>query len=229
MDLDPLARRPMTRRALAKQQTRRRLIAAAKALAGERGYEDATLRDIAARADLSTGAVFANFEDKADLFNAAIADDDEVLLATIQRAAQDAGSACQTLVEMLVAAQALQYDQLSWLRVKMGLSWSCGRRVGPRRIENALAAVVRNAVGCGALSQNADPDLIAEMAWNAYLGGCDRAIFDGWARERLNQRLAACVDALLGGFELRLASALEPNWPSSGPSAIAPRPRALRG
>ena len=37
---------------------------------------DQTIRDIAAAADLSTGAVFASFTDKADLFNEVIVADD---------------------------------------------------------------------------------------------------------------------------------------------------------
>ena len=65
---DPPVRIPTTRRSLAKQRTRSRLIAAAKALVAQRGYEAATLRDVAAMAQMSTGAVFANFADKADLF-----------------------------------------------------------------------------------------------------------------------------------------------------------------
>ena len=219
----------MTRRALAKQQTRRRLIAAAKALAAGRGYEGATLRDIASRAGLSTGAVFANFKDKADLFAAAILDDDETLLAAMQRAAQEAHSPGQALLAMLLAAQALQIDQLSWVRVKMSLLWTSGPAGGSHRIQGAIAEVVRGGVQWGALSPNADPDLIAEMAWSAYLGGCRGAIFDGWTREQLEARLASCVDVLLDGFEIRRAGALEPSWASSGPSAAGQRPRALRG
>ena len=50
-----------TRRALAKQQTRAKVLAAARELFGAQGYEGATIRDIAAAAGMSTGAVFANF------------------------------------------------------------------------------------------------------------------------------------------------------------------------
>ena len=38
--------KPPTRRAIAKQQTRRRILAAARRLFGELGYERATIRDI---------------------------------------------------------------------------------------------------------------------------------------------------------------------------------------
>ncbi len=57
-----------TRRALAKQQTRAKVLSAARRLFSEQGYEGATIRDIAAAAGMSTGAVFANFSDKSDLF-----------------------------------------------------------------------------------------------------------------------------------------------------------------
>src|ERR1700757_2109628 len=57
-----------TRRALAKQQTRAKVLAAARRLFSEQGYEGATIRDIASAAGMSTGAVFANFTDKSDLF-----------------------------------------------------------------------------------------------------------------------------------------------------------------
>src|SRR6185312_9150678 len=61
------AQRP-TQRALAKQRTREKILASAKALFAERGYEAATIRDIAKAAGMSTGAVFASFTDKSDLF-----------------------------------------------------------------------------------------------------------------------------------------------------------------
>ncbi|MEW6016990.1 MAG: helix-turn-helix domain-containing protein, partial [Pseudomonadota bacterium] len=57
-----------TRRALAKQQTRAKVLAAARELFSTSGYEGATIRDIAAAAGMSTGAVFANFADKSELF-----------------------------------------------------------------------------------------------------------------------------------------------------------------
>ena len=79
---------PTTRRALAKQRTRMKLLDAARELFADRGYEAATVRDIAAAADLSTGAVFASFTDKADLFNEVIVADYEALY---QRMASAAG------------------------------------------------------------------------------------------------------------------------------------------
>src|SRR5512138_3995155 len=76
-----------TRRALAKKQTRAKVLAAARRLFSEQGYEGATIRDIAAAAGMSTGAVFANFSDKSDLFREIMSDDLEALLESMREGA----------------------------------------------------------------------------------------------------------------------------------------------
>lgn len=58
----------LNRRQAAKVATRAKVLAAAEALFEAVGHERATIRDIAAKAGMSTGAVFANFKDKADLY-----------------------------------------------------------------------------------------------------------------------------------------------------------------
>src|ERR1700691_3073905 len=90
----PTPAQPMTRRALAKQHTRRKLLDAARRLFNERGYEAATVREIAAAAGLSTGAVFASFADKADLFGEVILDDHGTLEEHL-KAADDKGPATE--------------------------------------------------------------------------------------------------------------------------------------
>lgn len=62
----------LNRRQQAKAATRARVMAAATGLFTEVGYAAATVRDIARAAGMSTGAVFASFEDKAALWRAAM-------------------------------------------------------------------------------------------------------------------------------------------------------------
>jgi AcrR family transcriptional regulator len=57
----------LNRRQVAKAATRQKVMDAAAALFAD-GYGSATIRDIAKAAGMSTGAVFANFTDKADLW-----------------------------------------------------------------------------------------------------------------------------------------------------------------
>ena len=53
-------------------RTKRRLIEAAAAVIGEKGFDRASLEDIAARAGMTRGAVYGNFENKEELFLALI-------------------------------------------------------------------------------------------------------------------------------------------------------------
>lgn len=51
-----------------RQRTRARLLAAARDLVRERGYEQVTLQDVARRAGMTSGAIYGNFRNRADLF-----------------------------------------------------------------------------------------------------------------------------------------------------------------
>lgn len=60
--------RHLNKRETAKALTRSKVRNAAEALFDTVGYQKATIRDIAAKAGMSTGAVFANFKDKLALY-----------------------------------------------------------------------------------------------------------------------------------------------------------------
>src|SRR6185295_7960512 len=76
-----------TQRALAKQRTREKILASARTLFTERGYDGATVRDIASAAGMSTGAVFASFTDKSDLFIEIVGDQHDALVRAMRAAA----------------------------------------------------------------------------------------------------------------------------------------------
>ena len=84
---DETASPRLNRRQAAKVRTRQKVLEAARALFAERGYEAATIRDIAKGAGMSTGAVFANFQDKAELFDAVLAEDMGRMAETVRAAA----------------------------------------------------------------------------------------------------------------------------------------------
>ncbi|MEN5112807.1 helix-turn-helix domain-containing protein [Brevundimonas diminuta] len=58
----------LNRRQAAKARTRQRVFDSAETLFNDVGFERATIRAIAKGAGMSTGAVFANFEDKTALY-----------------------------------------------------------------------------------------------------------------------------------------------------------------
>src|SRR3974390_401536 len=97
---------PPNRRALSKLRTRLKVLEAARDLFIERGYEAATVRDNAGRAGMSTGAVFANFEDKSGLFEAIVREDLEQVPEAMRAAALGANG---SLVEKITQAFAAGY------------------------------------------------------------------------------------------------------------------------
>jgi AcrR family transcriptional regulator len=69
---------------------REALIAAAAKVFLRRGFEGASLREIAAEAAMTTGAVYSNFDGKADLFLAVLEEKLDPRLATMYEAARRA-------------------------------------------------------------------------------------------------------------------------------------------
>src|SRR6266705_1464951 len=105
-----------TRRALAKQQTRAKVLAAARRLFSEQGYEGATIRDIAAAAGMSTGAVFANFSDKSDLFREIMISDMSDLADAMREASGRGVNVNDALLKIFMAGYAFYKTQLPLAR-----------------------------------------------------------------------------------------------------------------
>jgi AcrR family transcriptional regulator len=70
--------------------TRDALIAGAATVFARRGFQDASLREIAAEAGMTTGAVYSNFDGKADLFLAVLEERVDPRLAVMYESARTA-------------------------------------------------------------------------------------------------------------------------------------------
>jgi AcrR family transcriptional regulator len=195
----------MTRRAQSKQRTRLRLLGAARRLFTTRGYEAATIRDIASEADLSTGAVFASFTDKADLFNEVIIADCEAFLRQMALV-KPAGSVAETLLSLLGLGYDLHRGQLPLTQAALGFSWvrkteheARYQRV-VKLILDRLADVLRRGIETGELTPSLDVGLTSEMLFDSYRANFRKAIFDGWDVETLRARLDRQITVLLAGY-----------------------------
>ncbi len=202
-----------SRRADAKARTRSKVLDAARHLFMERGYDAATIRDIASRAELSTGAVFANFADKADLFNAVLAEDLERQLEML-KAAQSADLPMeQAILELFRGAYKFHLGQLPLLQAATGLSWShgldgpLGHRPAYKPAVATITAILVRGQSAGELSSKADANLIAEMIWEGYLANYRRTVFDNWGIDQLMARLALQVRVLIAGAQASAAPA----------------------
>jgi AcrR family transcriptional regulator len=194
-----------TRRALAKQQTRAKVLAAARRLFSEHGYEGATIRDIAAAAGMSTGAVFANFSDKSDLFREIMATDMASLAEAMREAALRGRGVEDALLRMFAAGYAFYKTQLPLARAAFSVSWA--PQDGPvlrnaakvQEIHELIAEQLSLGIERGELSQEAEIKLRTQMLFDAYLSNYPQAIFEGWSLDALQARARDQIRILLAG------------------------------
>jgi len=194
-----------TRRTLAKQQTRAKVLAAARRLFSEEGYEGATIRDIAAAAGMSTGAVFANFTDKSDLFREIMLADMVALGEAMREAADRAKGVDDALLKMFSAGYAFYKSQLPLARAAFSVGWT--PEEGPQlrnsepsqQLIEQLVDQLNAGVERGELGQEAEVKLRAQMLFEAYLSNYKQAIFEGWSLDALQARSRDQIRVLLAG------------------------------
>lgn len=198
---------PTSLRAQSKLKTRRRVLDAARQLFMERGYEAATIRDIAGHAGLSTGAVFASFVDKTDLFNAVMAEDFQRQVEALRQAAKPDAKVEDAVLSVFAAGYRFHSAQLPLLQAATSLSWShgLGGEFGDRPsfglAMDALSEILARGVETGELK--ASPDqvrLAAEVLWDAYVANYRRALFDDWTAERLIERVGQQIQLVLSAL-----------------------------
>ena len=151
------------RRAENKARTRQKVLEAAKRLFMQRGYEGATMRDIAADAGLSTGALFANFTDKADLFNEVILTDFETQHERITKALAGAETVKAKIMAMMSSGYEFHLSQLPLLQAGISVSWShglngeLGERPVWKTVTNYLVEILEEGARKGELAQRLRP------------------------------------------------------------------------
>jgi AcrR family transcriptional regulator len=198
------ARAP-TRRTLAKRQTRSKVLTAARNLFSEQGYEGATIRDIAAAAGMSTGAVFANFADKSDLFREIMTDDLQALLAAMREAAAQGRGPEDSLLKVFMAGYAFYKARMQLARAAFSVAWDV--ESGPalrslalnRGFQDVFSEQLAQAVERGDLSQQSEVKLRSQMLMDCFLSNFSQAIFEGWSLDALQARAKDQIRILLAG------------------------------
>jgi AcrR family transcriptional regulator len=202
------ARARPSRRALAKQRTQLRVLDASRRLFEDLGYDGTTLRGVAKAAQMSTGAVFANFVNKAALFADVINADCAQLAERMDAADLGEGSTIEAVTRLVAVAQQHHADKLGLIQAAVSFAWredslpeGC-RLTGAELIEARLTAVLVSGVESGDLRLPADARLIGRMLLDGYLASYRLAIFEKLPAEDLWALQAAQVKALLAGYEI---------------------------
>jgi AcrR family transcriptional regulator len=188
-------------RSQAKRRTREKILAAARQLFAEHGYEASTIRDIAKTAGMSTGAVFASFTDKSDLFTE-IAETEQADLHQAMRLAIGDLTGKAAILAMLDAATRHQANSIALVQAVMSALWTPGlaekarRRLDRRPVTPLIVAAVREELG-----GDVDAAFIGELIWDGYLGVLRRAALGGLTADAVKARIEAGVLTILAGAQ----------------------------
>jgi AcrR family transcriptional regulator len=180
-----------------REEVRRRVLAAATEVFLERGFQGASVEEIAAAAGFSKGAVYSNFEDKDALFLALADEEFAWRLDQLRAALEDAPDAPRVGAEVagrsMMRALAAHQDLhvlFSEFRVHADRSPATRRRFAERRreVRRTLAETVAAYAERAGVELALPPDHIATLLL---------ALTNGLALERLGQP-EAVPDELFG-------------------------------
>ncbi|MGX1586366.1 TetR/AcrR family transcriptional regulator [Brevundimonas diminuta] len=192
----------LNRRQAAKVRTRQKVLDAARTLFAERGYDAATIRDIAKGAGMSTGAVFANFQDKAELFEAVFSEEMEGLLLDIRTAAAE-GRVLDRLSNGLTAGYHRSLDHLPLMQAMVARSWfqpedaDLRSRAFVRPLVEAVAEILQAGVREGELRQDVDLPMLARLIWDVFITNFRFAAYDNWGIEELTPHIRKQLELIL--------------------------------
>ena len=126
---------------MGKAKTREKILHAAKAMFMSHGFDGANLRAIAAEAGLSTGALFANFENKADLFNAIVVTEYGLLAEAFAKTPQLGEDVLSDLLALMDAAYGFFWPQLPFAQALFSTDWTSSHSLYQDR-EKAAAPIL---------------------------------------------------------------------------------------
>ena len=184
------------RRAARKSATRSRLLAQARRLFAERGFDATTIRDVAAEAGVAVGTVFVHFPDKGSLLAGTLAEHLEQALGRALATLPPDGA--RRRIRHVLGALFRSYAKhpaLSRVLVKeMLFAEGEPRREAQRDVDAFIVRLAEWSAEPGALRGGLDPGDAAHAVFAAYLA----ALVEGLAQARPRpERMVARVEQLV--------------------------------
>lgn len=207
-------RLPLGARARSKELNRLKILASARTLFRERGYEAATLRDIASEAGLSTGAVFANFSDKNEIF-LKIVEEETARILTAMIDAHDTSLPLEDrlIKQMVVAYEAAQQDiqlilsafVMDWVRPESQDSDPQSREINRTGdlARQVITDTLKHGVELKELPANANIAVAAEILEDVGFANIRRAFYSGLGAVEVAAWLDMQVRLIIAGLKTR--------------------------
>jgi AcrR family transcriptional regulator len=193
-----------SKHALRSRATREKLVAAARALFGARGYAAVGTEEIVRAAGVTRGALYHQFRDKEDLFEAVF---EQVEAETTQRVAEGAlaDGATDPLAalragarQFLAACASPEVERIVVLDAPSVLGWERWREIGLRHGLGLVAGVLQTGMDSGAIARQP----VGPLA-HLLIGALDEgALYVARAADRETARgeVEQVVDRLLDGL-----------------------------
>jgi len=203
---------PAGNRAKSKERNRLKILESAATLFRERGFEAATLRDIARAAGLSTGALFANFADKNEIFLTVLESENNRVIRAMREAHDEKLDLVARLhAQLMRGYEATQHNARIVLSAFV-MKWSQGQspvnEVGQMSdlIRFALLDTLKAAQAHKELPQNVNVECAAEVLEDlclanlrrAYQASDDSGAFD---MDKLAKSLTAQIALVISGLK----------------------------
>jgi AcrR family transcriptional regulator len=194
-----------------KEATRARVLAAARGLFDEVGYEAATIRMVAQRAGVSVGSVFTTFIGKAHLLSQVMADRVEALQAELELVIPHLRG---TAVDRLRSIMAVHYGfetrhlRLFVAYIAASYDWPNDGGVSPlgrnARFRSMLAQALIQGVERGEVRPDVDTELFIDTLLAAYVWNYRRASQDNVDAPALIAEMDRQIGLLFEGVAVRL-------------------------
>jgi AcrR family transcriptional regulator len=164
-------------------QTRARIITSAMRCVAEMGYSQATIREIARAADMTSGSLYHYFPNKSELLKATVREIDEIALPRLRAAAARADDVIDRLEAVLDESDLLMreyphlaaFDRAMRAESKAHPRGGRPRYPGLKALRDIINDVIEDARAQGALPPGTDPGAAVNAIYALTRGLTDRA------------------------------------------------------
>jgi AcrR family transcriptional regulator len=193
-----------------KQATRARVLAAARDLFDEIGYEETTVRMLAERAGVSVGSVFTTFAGKAELLSHVMGGRVEALQAELEQLTPHLrGPTVDRLRSIMAVHYGFETRRLRLFVAYVAASFTWSREGGMTpigrnaRFRGMLAEALAGGVARGEVRPEIDPELFIDTLLAAYVWNYRRAAQDGADAPALIAEMDRQIGLLFDGVAVR--------------------------
>lgn len=200
----------MGERQARKAATRERVLAAARDLFEEQGYEPTTIRMVAERAGVSVGSVFTTFAGKSELLSQVMQDRLDALYAELEQLTPHLrGPTVDRIRSIMAVHYGFETRRVRLFVAYIGASylWEAGKTVMPLgrngRLRAMLADTLRGGVERGEVRADADAETFVDALLAAYVWNYRLAPQDGADAPRMIAAMDRQIGLLFDGVSTR--------------------------